>query len=1038
MAVIREDVVSIGFEVARNPFAELTAGINDIKIKLGIFDDAGRGLREVGEEARTAGRDLESLSNSIHAPPDADGLVRPLRETQEQAERVEETFTDMVKSMAKVGKTKLDAGVKKLTAGIKKPVSGIQNLAKGAKEASSYLKRVGLPHALNAGLGKAATGAKKLAGDLKAAAGIGFNKAIGGLKSLASEAGKATGKLGKGLLKGAGRLAIGVTAGITAASGALGAGAVAAYKFGSAYETSLAKVSTMVDTSVISMKDLSGQVLDLSNATGEDAAGLNEAVYQALSAGADSAGVVDLVGTAVKAAKGGFTDAETAVDGLTSTLNAYGMATSDAEGLANQFLITQNKGKTTFGELASNIGGVAPTAQAAGVGVDELLSGVASLTANGIGTSEAMTGIKSALSNIIKPSSEAAKKAKELGLNFSTAELQSKGLAGFLDEVKTATGGNTDTMAQLFGSVEALNTVLTLTSDQGSQLMNDTLAEMATNTTALDDAYNTMSATAENSVKKGLNSFKNLGIGIYQANEGPVSELTGLFSKAGDDLYKAFQKGGFEGLVGQIGDTLADTLTTITGYLPDFIEGGVSIVESLLDGILDNEDQITDSLIKGIISLQKGIIRIVPKLVVAGARIITSLVQGLAESYPELMTSAADGIKVLVQGLKDCAPRLLQSAVTIVNSLVNGLSQALPQLIPAGVEMIGELLNGLVSNLDVLVSGAATLVFALVQGIINSIPVLISTAVNLVQGLVQGISNNAGSLVDGAIDLIQGLLTGLISNLPAIIEGAVQIVVALAGGLIQAIPQLIAAIPKLIGAIIDTIMDTDWLQLGKDIVKGIGRGITNGIKGIFGKNKDNGKETMQSLAEGMDEGSPLAKASAELTSKDITTKVDNTNLYGSGKNIMSGLNNGMLSMQGTLNTTASNIGSGISTNLNSSLDIHSPSRVTEETGEYTDLGLVKGMEGMSGRVEKTARSVGDTTAKNITPYKSQYSPATGQSAGSANSTSQVNNWNPVFNLTLNGASASDSNERKVKRWVKETIKESMEGMGRTNPRLQEV
>ena len=87
---------------------------------------------------------------------------------------------------------------------------------------------------------------------------------------------------------------------------------------------------------------------------------LTKPFTQALSAGANSAEVVDLVGTAVKAAKGGFTDAETAVDGLTSTLNAYGMATSDAEGLANQFLITQNKGKTTFGELASNIGGVAP------------------------------------------------------------------------------------------------------------------------------------------------------------------------------------------------------------------------------------------------------------------------------------------------------------------------------------------------------------------------------------------------------------------------------------------------------------------------------------------------------------------------------------------------------------------------------------------------------------------------------------------------------------------------------------------------------
>lgn len=931
MAVIREDVVSIGFDVARNPFAELTAGINDIKTKLGIFNDTERGLREVGEEARTAGRDLEGLSDSIHAPPDAESLARPLVEVQNQAERAGDSFSGLSDNMEQVGQEDLSSGVEALAASMSEPITGFKDLAGKAKA----FAKMGLNEAVDKlppGIKQAVTGAGNLLGKAKDIAAIGFKKTVSGLKNITSEAGKAAMKLGKGLLKGAGRLAIGVTAGVTAASGALGAGAIAAYKFGSAYETSLAKVSTMVDTSVISLKDLSGQVMDLSNATGEDAAGLNEAVYQALSAGADSAEVVDLVGTAVKAAKGGFTDAETAVDGLTSTLNAYGMATSDAEGLANQFLITQNKGKTTFGELASNIGGVAPTAKAAGVGVNELLSGVASLTANGIGTSEAMTGIKAALSNIIKPSSEAAKKAKELGLNFSTAELQSKGLAGFLDEVKTATGGNTDTMAQLFGSVEALNTVLTLTSDQGTQLMNDTLNEMTTNTTALDDAYNTMSDTAENSVKKGINSFKNLGIGIYQANEGPVSELTGLFSKAGDDLYNAFKNGGFEGLVGQIGDTLADTLTTITGYLPDLINGGVEVVNSLIDGIMQNRDQISNSIINGLKSLLIGILQIAPKLLVAGVALIASLVEGVAQSLPTMGPMALEAGKTFVTGLVQYGPTILNSGIEIIKFLGKGLLDSLP------------------------------------------------------------------SIVSNAI-----ILAG-----------------------------------KLVGAIIKFVKTVNWLDLGIKIVKGIGKGVVDGIKGLFGKNKDSGKEAIENLAVGMDEAKPLVESSAGKTSEDITTKIDNTNLYGSGKNIMSGLNNGMLSMQGTLNTTAGNIGTGISSNLNKSLDIHSPSRVTEETGEYTDLGLVKGMEGMSGKVEKTARSVGDTTANNISPYKSRYSPANDQNAGGTNSSNQVNNWNPVFNLTLNGASASDSNERKVKRWVKETIKESMEGMGRTNPRLQEV
>lgn len=948
MAVLREDVVSIGFDVPENPFADLTAGIEAIKMKLGVVDEAEAGIKGLGKEADITGRALSDMGNGIHGPPEEE-LTKPLKETQKETKKAEVTFTGLLKTMKDVGTQKLTGEVEKLTGAITKPVKGIQNLAKGAKEAAAYTKKVGLPHALNTGIGKAVTGAGKLLGKLKDVGAVSLKATISGMKSLASHAASATKALGSKAWSGMKALGKGAAVGIAAAGTALSVGAVAAFNFGAAYETSLAKVSTIADTAAVSMADLSADVLKLSNATGEDAAGLNEAVYQALSAGADTAGVVGLVNTAVKAAKGGYTDTTTAIDGLTSTLNAYGMETKDAEGLANQFLITQNKGKTTFGELASSIGGVAPTANAAGVGVDQLLAGVASLTANGIGTSEAMTGIKAALSNVIKPSSEAAKVAKKLGLNFSTSALQSKGLAGFLDDVKTATGGNMDTMAQLFGSVEALNTVLTLTSDQGSQLMNDTLAEMATNTTALDNAYNTMADTAQNSVNKGLNSFKNLGIGLYQANEGPVAELTGLFASSGQELYDAFATGGMEGLTGQIGNTLTNVLVTVTGYLPQLIEAGSSIIRSLISGIMQNREQITGSVVQGISNMAMGILQMAPDILALGGTLLMSLVLGLDQQLPNLLPVALAAIQNLCSGLLSNGPAIIQSGISIIMQLADGLVVAAPMILTTGVQMIG----------------------MLIQGLSEALPDLVSSAILL-----------AGELVKALLSI-------------------------------------------------------DWLKLGLDIVKGIGGGLIKGIKGLFSKNKDSGAEAVKGLAEGMKENTSLAEASAEMASKGITTEIDNTDLYGSGQNIMTGLNDGMLKMQPTLNATAGSIGTGISKSLNGSLDIHSPSRVTEETGEYTGLGLVKGMESVGGKVKSTAQTVGDVAARNIAPYKSRYSPETSQPADNSSS-SQVNNWNPVFNLTLNGASASDSNERKVKRWVKESLKEAVEGMGRTNPRLQEV
>ena len=216
------------------------------------------------------------------------------------------------------------------------------------------------------------------------------------------------------------------------------------------------------DTSKVSMGQLENQVKKLSNTTGVGVSDIAEAQYQAISAGVKTASSVKFVSTAVKAAKGGFTDAATAVDGLSTVINAYGLKAKDATKISDQMLTTQNFGKTSFGELASSMGKVIPIASSLNVSTNELFGSIAVLTKNGIATSEAVTGMKAAYSNILKPSSEAAEAAKKMGLNFSSAHLQSVGWAKFLDEIKEKTNGNTQEMAKLFGSTEALNTVTVL------------------------------------------------------------------------------------------------------------------------------------------------------------------------------------------------------------------------------------------------------------------------------------------------------------------------------------------------------------------------------------------------------------------------------------------------------------------------------------------------------------------------------------------------------------------------------------------------
>ncbi len=311
--------------------------------------------------------------------------------------------------------------------------------------------------------------------------------------------------------------------------------AAEAIKTGNDFENAMAKVSTIADTSAAPMDALKKQVIDLSNEVGVGVSDIAEAQYQAISAGVDTAASVDFVSTAVKAAKGGFTDTATAVDGLTTVLNAYGLEAGKAQSISDQMLKAQNYGKTSFGDMASSMGKVIPIASSLNVSTEDLFSSIAVLTKNGIATSEAVTGLKAAYSNILKPSADASKTAKQLGLDFSSAHLQSVGWAGFLDEIKQKTGGNADTMAKLFGSTEALNSI-TVLAGKGSKDFAEALKLMGIEGSATEDAYQKMLTPTER-MNIAFNKIKNSTIQFGEALTPVFENVADIIGKVGDRFH---------------------------------------------------------------------------------------------------------------------------------------------------------------------------------------------------------------------------------------------------------------------------------------------------------------------------------------------------------------------------------------------------------------------------------------------------------------------------------------------------------------------
>ncbi|MDD2954452.1 MAG: phage tail tape measure protein, partial [Parabacteroides sp.] len=189
--------------------------------------------------------------------------------------------------------------------------------------------------------------------------------------------------------------------GVTTAIGALSGVSI---KLASDYEDSLAKVSTIADTTEVSMDDLSTAITDLSNQSGISSSEIAENVYNAISAGQKTGDAVNFVSNATQLARAGFAESGDALDILTTIMNAYGLEADKVTDVSDMLIQTQNLGKTTVGDLASAMGKVIPTANSMGIGLDQLTAGYTILTAKGIATAESTTYMNSMFNELGKSS----------------------------------------------------------------------------------------------------------------------------------------------------------------------------------------------------------------------------------------------------------------------------------------------------------------------------------------------------------------------------------------------------------------------------------------------------------------------------------------------------------------------------------------------------------------------------------------------------------------------------------------------------------
>ncbi len=190
---------------------------------------------------------------------------------------------------------------------------------------------------------------------------------------------------------------------------------------------------------------------------------LANAVYFAFSAGVrgTEAELVKFSESVAGLAKGIGANVTSTMDAVTTMMNAYGLGVKDQGAVMDWFQQIVINGKTTGEALAPTIGQIASTAAAANVPINDLGAALATLTTT-MPTAQSVTALNQAIAAFISPSAEATKTAEKLGLSLNAETLRTKGLVGALKEIKEATGGSIEVMAQLFSSIDAQKAVAAL------------------------------------------------------------------------------------------------------------------------------------------------------------------------------------------------------------------------------------------------------------------------------------------------------------------------------------------------------------------------------------------------------------------------------------------------------------------------------------------------------------------------------------------------------------------------------------------------
>jgi phage-related protein len=397
-----------------------------------------------------------------------------------------------------------------------------------------------------------------------------------------------------------------------------------------------------------------------------------------------------------------------------------------------------------------------------------------------------------------------------------------------ISDYASGTGKNVDELSQKFTLITRSTSSYQSIADQFSGILpatSDAFLEQAQAAGILSDNYTKLTEVPieeyQAAVSKMLQQgVADLGLANNTMNEA-FSTLSGSLSMA---------KGAWSNLVTGLADDSAD----LDMLISNFVESVGAVATNLIPKIgtaLNGASKLVRDLIPVIVQEIPVLIEEnLPILAEAAISIIQSLADGISQNQGMLMTTAFETIVFLANSLISMLPQIVALGLDLIVSLANGIAESLPELIPTIVDVVLQIVDTLTDpeTLSNLIDAAIAIIVALADGLIDSLPELLEKAPEIVQNLVDAIIENAPKLLESSYEMIVKIVEGIIENLPQILEAGAEIVFSILEGITELLGDLIMKGKDIVDSVKDGFSQKveDAKTWGKDLIDNFIGGIT--------------------------------------------------------------------------------------------------------------------------------------------------------------------------------------------------------------------